>query len=206
MGEKLKRGARINNKGGVKMKRGFTLIELIVVIAIIAVLAAIIAPAAFKQVEKSKVVGTVGDYKSIKTAVMAYYSDTGVWPTSAFAVAGACFTANPGAPVTNWDGPYLEKWPTAGRWSGAAVAGTVTYLNDAAGFTPSWDAVAGADNARYIRISQVPLASARALDRQIDGTNAGAETDSRGYVRYSIVAGDPIPVDILISTDVVPQM
>ncbi len=42
MGEKLKRGARINDKGGVKMKRGFTLIELIVVIAIIAVLAAII--------------------------------------------------------------------------------------------------------------------------------------------------------------------
>ena len=62
------------------VKRGFTLIELIVVIAIIAVLAAVVAPNAFKAVERAKISGTLSDYKAIKTATMAYYSDCGVWP------------------------------------------------------------------------------------------------------------------------------
>jgi len=40
------------------MRRSFTLIELIVVIAIIAILAAIIAPNAFRAIEKAKVAET----------------------------------------------------------------------------------------------------------------------------------------------------
>ena len=60
--------------------RGFTLIELIVVIAIIAILAAIIAPNAFRAIEKSKIAKTQEDLKAIKTGVMALYSDTGKFP------------------------------------------------------------------------------------------------------------------------------
>ena len=50
------------------MRKGFTLIELIVVIAIIAVLAAVVAPSAFKAIEKGKVSAGMGDWNSIKTA------------------------------------------------------------------------------------------------------------------------------------------
>ncbi|NCC82098.1 MAG: prepilin-type N-terminal cleavage/methylation domain-containing protein [Clostridia bacterium] len=39
----------------MKNKKGFTLVELLVVIAIIAILAAVVAPNAFKAIEKSKV-------------------------------------------------------------------------------------------------------------------------------------------------------
>ncbi|OQX54091.1 MAG: hypothetical protein B5M48_01665 [Candidatus Omnitrophica bacterium 4484_213] len=59
---------------------GFTLIELIVVITIIGILAAIIAPNAFRAIEKAKIDACISDIKSIRTAAYAFYADTGVLP------------------------------------------------------------------------------------------------------------------------------
>ena len=61
------------------MKKSFTLIELIVVIAIIAILAAIIAPNAFKAIEKAKITEAIADVKTYKTAIFTLYADTGHW-------------------------------------------------------------------------------------------------------------------------------
>ncbi|MDD5669107.1 MAG: prepilin-type N-terminal cleavage/methylation domain-containing protein [Candidatus Omnitrophica bacterium] len=118
---------------------GFTLIELIVVIAIIAVLAAIIAPNAFKAIEKSKLAKTTQDLKSIKTAVIALYSDTGRFPNGcpAFSVQnpevyfntaraglisrppvgvveGSCQWTQ--SDVDKWDGPYLDSNKVEDFW------------------------------------------------------------------------------------------
>jgi general secretion pathway protein G len=87
-----------------KIKKGFTLIELLVVIAIIAILAAVIAPNAFKAIEKSKVSSAISDYKAIKTASLSYYSDTGKWPGNSAAATG--FVTDPTG-VSGWNGPYL---------------------------------------------------------------------------------------------------
>jgi type II secretion system protein G len=90
------------------MKKGFTLIELIVVIAIIAVLAAIIAPNAFKAIEKAKIARTVQDLKGIKTSVQGYFADTGAWPACHYINSTASpLISDPG--VSGWDGPYLQK-------------------------------------------------------------------------------------------------
>ncbi|MDD2702767.1 MAG: type II secretion system protein, partial [Candidatus Omnitrophica bacterium] len=62
--------------------KGFTLIELIVVIAIISVLSAIIAPNAFRAIEKAKLARVEADAKAIKTAAFSMYADTGMWPGS----------------------------------------------------------------------------------------------------------------------------
>ncbi len=106
------------------MKKGFTLIELIVVIAIIAILAAIIAPNAFKAIEKSKVSKAISDFKSFKTAFYALYADTGHWPLDGKATSVVL------RPNTNtdldvnfsnwagWDGPYLEKILSMHPWHG----------------------------------------------------------------------------------------
>lgn len=170
-------------------KSGFTLIELLVVIAIIAVLAAVIAPNAFRAIEKAKVSGTLADYRAIKTGAMSYYGDTGVWPLDGIGLAVAPINgliandANSG-----WDGPYLERWPSLARWGGA-----YTFENDA---VQDWNGVAGGDNARYLQITSVPAASANAIDRQLEGV-AGA---TAGNVRYD-AAANPTAVRILVSTE-----
>lgn len=98
-------------------KHGFTLIELIVTIAIIAILAAIIAPNAFRAVEKSKCARAISETKTIKTAAGSYYTDTGLWPP----VYRLTTLINPflnDPNVIGWDGPYVEKWnyhPWAGH-------------------------------------------------------------------------------------------
>ncbi|MCF7907549.1 MAG: type II secretion system protein GspG [Candidatus Omnitrophica bacterium] len=110
------------------MRRGFTLIELIVVIAIIAILAAIIAPNAFRAIEKAKVTQVVADLRTIKNVVQSYYADTGKFPPCDDLYCNPCpsggvFTDGPHeyvgidffenkAGYSGWDGPYLEKWPT----------------------------------------------------------------------------------------------
>ena len=106
----------------------FTLVELIVVIAIIAILAAVIAPNAFKAVEKAKISRAVSDLKAIRSAAYAFYSDTGtipctksggwgedpgfikqITPSNCWATEGGCAAGC--TDIRGWNGPYLEKDP-----------------------------------------------------------------------------------------------
>ncbi len=64
-------------------RRGFTLIEVIVVAAIIAILAGILVPMIFNQIDEAKITRAAADCKSIQTAIMAFRKDTGKWPAYA---------------------------------------------------------------------------------------------------------------------------
>jgi general secretion pathway protein G len=109
--------------------KGFTLIELIVVIAVIAILASVVAPNAFRAIEKSKIARVVHDSRSIKAAAYAMYSDTGLWPGSNWsddptdplqgAALGEGFVdkGDDAEMPDTWEGPYLEKW-TINPWGG----------------------------------------------------------------------------------------
>ncbi|MBC7337758.1 MAG: prepilin-type N-terminal cleavage/methylation domain-containing protein, partial [Clostridia bacterium] len=99
----------------LKRERGFTLVELLVVIAIIGILAAIIAPNAFKSVEKGKVAAAEADYKAIKAAALNYYTDTGKWPADQVEGVDPGFVTNVGK-VDGWNGPYLERWKSNNPW------------------------------------------------------------------------------------------
>ncbi|MDD5668719.1 MAG: prepilin-type N-terminal cleavage/methylation domain-containing protein [Candidatus Omnitrophica bacterium] len=162
-----------------KRLRGFTLIELIVVIAIIAVLAAIIAPNAFKAIEKSKCARAIEESKTIKTGAFAYYSDTGLWPP-AYRLTSTVnpFVTNPPG-VNRWDGPYVEKWMPAHPWAGhigwdptidldgsGVVDGCVVYDDDRPGTN-------GGDNQ-----GRIPRGSMTKIDGMIDDGNLGS-----GYVQ-----------------------
>ncbi len=71
-----------------KSKKGFTLIELMIVVAIIGILAAIAIPRFAQMLEKSREGATKGNLSSMRSAVSIYYSEReGTWPgdmTTAF--------------------------------------------------------------------------------------------------------------------------
>lgn len=175
-------------------RKSFTLIELMVVIAIIAVLAAVVAPQVFRQVQKGRVASVESFYNSVKIASTACFSDTGTW--IATCTPANCNTNSPGfvtGPAgTNWDGPYLDRWPTAtgNPWAGA-------YNWDApAAATANFGAAA---QERWITIFLVPLAAAQRIDMDKDGAISGTSGMVRRFPAAAWTATNT--VRILISRD-----
>lgn len=189
------------------MNKAFTLIELIVVIAIIAILAAVIVPNAFRAIEKAKISASIEDYRSIKTAAMSYYADTGQWPaTCPGSGAGSCGTVAGGfiiqptvaAPILGWDGPYIEKWANPAKWN----SGAYNYTNNApAGGGQIFCLGCGNANERFVTITLVPSdnatnrGAAQMIDRQTDGVVDGLAS----AVRWAGAGNQD--VRILISRD-----
>ncbi len=90
-------------------KKGFTLIELLIVVAIIGIVAAIAIPNLLTAIQKSKQKATMGDMKTIGTAVESYMTDNYIAPT---ALTGAGFG---GASIRAF---HIKKFPASDAWGG----------------------------------------------------------------------------------------
>ena len=66
----------------MKQRKGFTLIELMIVIAIIIILAAIAIPNYLRMTDRAKRARVAGDFTSIATAIEAYSVDWGHYPVT----------------------------------------------------------------------------------------------------------------------------
>lgn len=64
-------------------KGGFTLVELLIVIMIIAILAGMMLLATGSATDSADATKIINDIRSIKSAALLNYVDTGVWPTAA---------------------------------------------------------------------------------------------------------------------------
>ena len=95
------RNAKTSGSG----KRGFTLIELMIVVAIIGILAAIAIPKFAELIRKSNEGASKGNLGSIRSALSIYYGDMeGQYPVdlNSLTVNGKYMTAIPKAKVPNW--------------------------------------------------------------------------------------------------------
>lgn len=93
-------------------RRGFTLIELMLVVMIIATLAALVVPKFTGRAEQAKVTAARTDVQvNIPTALDLYELDNGFYPSTEQGLA-ALRSAPATAPVPqNWNGPYLKRKP-----------------------------------------------------------------------------------------------
>lgn len=87
------------------LKRGFSLIEIMIGLAIIALIAATVGPAAIRFFGQAKVRTTESNIQSIKQAINSYYLFTGKYPGSL-----EDLVKKPeGMSQVKWGGPYLGR-------------------------------------------------------------------------------------------------
>ena len=91
-------------------KKGFTLIEIMLVVVIIGVLVAMVVPNIAGRSEQARVTAAKTDIESnLATALDLYKLDNAAFPTSEQGLA-ALLTEPTSAPAPiKWNGPYLKK-------------------------------------------------------------------------------------------------
>ena len=96
----------------MKNKKGFTLIEILLVVAIIGTLAAMILPRLSGRSEQAKMtVAKVDIDSNIASALKLYELDNGTFPTTAQSLDALVRKPSTSPVPVNWSGPYLEKDP-----------------------------------------------------------------------------------------------
>src|SRR5512146_2761886 len=86
-------------------KKGFTLVEMLVVMVIIGLIAALVGPRLFPKLGKGKQSAAKAQIELLGQSLDQFRLDTGRYPSTQEGLAS--LNANPG--IDNWDGPYLKK-------------------------------------------------------------------------------------------------
>ncbi|HET9463483.1 MAG TPA: type II secretion system major pseudopilin GspG [Thiobacillus sp.] len=99
-------------------RRGFTLLELLVVMVIIGLLAGFVGPKYFAQIGKSEVKVARAQIDALGKALDQYRLDVGYYPTTE---QGLASLLTPPPNVARWDGPYLQKVVPVDPWGNPYV-------------------------------------------------------------------------------------
>ena len=97
------------------LRRGFTLIELMVVLVIIGVLAALIVPNVLDRTDDARATAARADINNLMQALKLYKLDNQRYPSAEQGLEALIKKPSAGAVPPNWR-PYLDKLP-ADPWS-----------------------------------------------------------------------------------------
>ena len=91
-------------------RRGFTLIEIMVVIVILALLAALVGPKIMGRTDDAKIQTTKTQIRNLESALKLYKLDNGVYPTTEQGLSTLVIMPTVGViPKSYKDGGYLES-------------------------------------------------------------------------------------------------
>jgi general secretion pathway protein G len=100
-----------------KQRKGFTLVEVLVVVVVIAILAAVVLPKFINSGLRGKESALRADLKLMRNAIEMFHNDTDAWPASLADLAVTSAPANgldddgnsKAIIATHWKGPYLAS-------------------------------------------------------------------------------------------------
>jgi len=110
-------------------RRGFTLIELMIVIVILGLLAALVAPKFLERGEEAKVTTTQVQMKNVEEALKLYKLHNSFYPTTDQGLKALVEKPESEPVPKNWKGPYLESVPKD-AWGNDFI-----YISDGKHFT-----------------------------------------------------------------------
>ena len=91
-----------------RSRRGFTLVEMLLVLVILATLAAIVYPKVMGRSEQARITAAQTQIANFKTALDAFEVDTGYYPKGRNGLNDLIVQPRD---VTGWHGPYLDSIP-----------------------------------------------------------------------------------------------
>ena len=103
----MKRRSTINRRSPIR--RGFTLIELMIVVVILGMLATMVMPKVLSKPEQARRTKAKVDIRSMQSALGFFKTDTGRFPTTSEGL--RALVTNPGIKGYDSEG-YLERVPT----------------------------------------------------------------------------------------------
>jgi general secretion pathway protein G len=125
-----------------RRRRGFTLVELLVVVGIIAMLATMLVPRVFKGMGKAKTDIARAKMAVIEDSLARFQYDCGRLPDEAEGGL-ECLLAPPAGLEDKWNGPYLKKSQLLAPWGNE-----YQYLAEGQTNVGSYDIISyGADGA-----------------------------------------------------------
>jgi general secretion pathway protein G len=97
-----------NNQTDQRSRRGFTLVEMLLVLVILATLAAIVYPRVVGRSEQARITAAQTQIANFKTALDAYEVDNGKYPPGRNGLNDLIVQPRD---AVSWHGPYLESIP-----------------------------------------------------------------------------------------------
>ncbi len=103
---------------GRRARRGFTMVEMLLVLVILATLAAIVIPKFTGRSEQAKVTAAQTQIANISTALDAFEVDNGYYPKGGD---GLSQLMDEPKDAKNWRGPYLKQSVPNDPWGNAYI-------------------------------------------------------------------------------------
>ena len=99
-------------------RRGFTLVEIMVVVVILGILAVLIVPRVLGRTDEARAAAAKHDVATLMQSLKLYKLDNGRYPSNE---EGLAALVSPPAGLQNWHGPYIKRGVPNDPWGAPYV-------------------------------------------------------------------------------------